>query len=576
MQKMARVQLSPNLKRFKFFFDLLKRTTDNYIFLTDIQENIVLLSPNIVQDFDLPGEILEDFDRYWMPLVHPEESEAYAESIRAVIVNRTSREHAFEYRVKTRKGEYVWIRCRGIVGTDREGKPSIFTGVMTRMAQRNRADEVTGLLNKYQFEHAVKSALAEYRATGEGGALIVFGLDNFKIINETYNRVIGDQVLKRVARQIEEVLPPALTLYKLDGDEFGIVYPQATEQDVADLFLSIQGCLSRPQEMDGHQYFNTASAGTVMYPSAGKDYLVLHKHAEAAMDIAKREGKNRNCMFSKEQYNRWVRSITMRDSLWDSVENGCDGFQLFYQPQVAAGDRELVGAEALLRWKNAKGRMVAPMEFIPILEETKLIIPVGKWIFEEAVRTCKAWREVRPHFSVSVNLSYEQVKELSFKEFALDCLERYDLPSDAIILELTESKIVADWNFVNKQFNAFREQGIRIAMDDFGTGYSSLSSLKNLSCDIVKIDREFVKKILENEFDRELVESVVSLCHSIGIRACIEGVEAEEEYTLLRDRCQADAIQGYLFGHPESEDNFREKFLCGPRELAPTAPPQSH
>ena len=575
MRKTYRLPLSPNLKRFKFYFDLLKRTTDDYLFLADMQENMMMASPNLVQDFELPGEIMEDFSRHWFFLIHPEERDSYRKSIEAVMQHKT-REHLLEYRVKSRKGEYVWIRCRGCVGLDRDGRPSIFTGVMTRLSQRNLADEVTGLLNKYQFERAVKCALNAYRATGEGGALMVLGLDNFKIINETHNRVVGDRVLREVARQIEDVLPQELTLYKLDGDQYGLVCLGYGEKEVADLFATIQGCLAHPYTVDGHQYFNTISAGTVFYPLGGKDYLVLHKHAEAAMDMAKRAGKNRNCLFSKEQYNRWVRSITMRDSLWDCVENNCEGFSLFFQPQVRASDRELIGAESLLRWRNPKGRMVAPMEFIPILEETKLIVPVGKWIFEEAVRICKRWRQVRPEFHISVNLSYEQVKDLSFKNFALECLEKYGMPSDAIVLELTESKIVADWSFVNQQFEAFRQAGIKIAMDDFGTGYSSLASFKNLCCDIVKIDREFVKKILENDFDKKLVEYVVALCHSMGIQACIEGVEDIEEYKLLTERCKADAIQGYLFGHPESEENFEEKFLKGEKYLEPCSPPQSH
>ena len=575
MRKTYRLPLSSNLKRFKFYFDLLKRTTDDYLFLADMQENMMMASPNLVQDFELPGEIMEDFSRHWFSLIHPEEREGYRKSIEAVMQHKT-REHLLEYRVKNRKGEYVWIRCRGCVGLDRDGRPSIFTGVMTRLSQRNLADEVTGLLNKYQFERAVKCALNSYRATGEGGALMVLGLDNFKIINETHNRVVGDRVLREVARQIEDVLPQELTLYKLDGDQYGLVCLGYGEKEVADLFATIQGCLAHPYTVDGHQYFNTISAGTVFYPLGGKDYLVLHKHAEAAMDMAKRAGKNRNCLFSKEQYNRWVRSITMRDSLWDCVENNCEGFSLFFQPQVRASDRELIGAESLLRWRNPKGRMVAPMEFIPILEETKLIVPVGKWIFEEAVRICKRWRQVRPEFHISVNLSYEQVKDLSFKNFAMECLEKYGMPPDAIVLELTESKIVADWSFVNQQFEAFRQAGIKIAMDDFGTGYSSLASFKNLCCDIVKIDREFVKKILENDFDKKLVEYVVALCHSMGIQACIEGVEDIEEYKLLTERCKADAIQGYLFGHPESEENFEEKFLKGDKYLEPCSPPQSH
>lgn len=566
MQKNNRVSLSPVLKKYKFFFDLMKRTTDAYLFCTDMQTNTVMVSPNLVQDFDLPGEILYDFDQYWMPMIHPEERGPYLASMRALMKNRNVYEHFLEYRVKNRKGEYLWICCRGRIGLDREGNPVVFAGMMTRMAQRNQADEVTGLLNKYQFEHGVKMALSGCRVTGEGGAIILFGLDNFKIVNETHNRLVGDQVLRHVAGAVGSILPPMLTLYKLDGDEFAVIYPNAGQEEVDELFTSIQRSLSQPKNMDGHTYFCTVSAGTVFYPESGKDYLVLHKHAEAAMDIAKREGKNRNCIFSKEQYNRWVRSISMRDSLRESVENGCVGFSLFFQPQVSARDQRLIGAEALLRWKNSKGRMVSPMEFIPILEETMLIIPLGRWIVEEAIRVCMKWRKIVPDFRVSVNMSYEQVKDASFKEFVNECLDRYEMPPEALILELTESKIIADWNFVNKEFDHFRKKGIAIAMDDFGTGYSSLATLKNLSCDIVKIDREFVKKILENDFDRRLVKYTVEICHSIGIKTCIEGVEETEEYELLRRECNADTIQGYLFGRPESIENFEEKFLGGKME----------
>ena len=161
MKKDNRINLSPALRRFKFFFDLLKKTTDNYIFFADLQENIIVVSPNLVNDFALPSEIMTNFNEYWQELIHPEERAQVKAALRAVTVKCTVFEHSMEYRVKNRKGEYVWLRCRGRVGTDREGNPNIFTGFMFRMAQRNRADEVTGLLNKYQFEHAVKMALAQ-------------------------------------------------------------------------------------------------------------------------------------------------------------------------------------------------------------------------------------------------------------------------------------------------------------------------------------------------------------------------------------------------------------------------------
>ena len=549
------------LRRFKFYFDVLKKTSDAYLFATDLQHPVVMISPNLAADFALPGEVLADFDQVWIPCIHPEDRKEYQAFMRSLFVDKSTREHDLEYRVKTHKGEYCWIRCRGRVSNDAAGRPSLFAGTIVRLGQKNKVDEVTGLFNKYQFEQAVRAGLNRYHTDGAGGALMVFGLDNFKIVNETYNRSYGDLVLKTWARHIENILPPMLTLYKLDGDEFGLVYPGCTEADVTAIFSSVQKCMMRPQEIDGHMVFCTISAGTVFYPQAGKDYLVLHKHAEAALDMAKRNGKNKNCLFSKAQYNRWVRSISMRDDLRDSVEQGCRGFSLFFQPQVSARGQKIIGAEALLRWMNPKGRMVAPMEFIPILEETKMIIPVGKWVFEESVKICREWQKKMPEFCVSVNVSYEQIKDGTFQDFVGQCTAKYGIEPRSIVLELTESSIVADWEYVNRQFDAFREQGFRIAMDDFGTGYSSLVYLKNLSCDIVKIDREFVKNILSNDFDRHIVEYTVELCHSVGMKTCIEGVEEVEEYDLLTEICKADSIQGYLFGHPESVPVFEKQFL---------------
>ena len=299
----------------------------------------------------------------------------------------------------------------------------------------------------------------------------------------------------------------------------------------------------------------------VFYPQSARDPLVLHKYAQAALDAAKAGGKNRINEFSKEVYNRWLRSLTIQEQILQDVKAGCRNFELYFQPQVAGDDQHLVGAETLLRWKNNKGRMVAPMEFIRILEETKTIVPVGRWIFEQALRVCKEWRKRIPNFCMSINMSYEQIKDLSLLEFVEDCLRRHDMPADAVVLELTESKIVSDLKFVNAQFDAFRSCGIKVAMDDFGTGYSSLSSLKNLNCDIVKIDRAFVMRILENHFDRKLVEYTVDLCHSIGMTTCIEGVERQDEYDCLVKICKTDTIQGYLFGRPEPQDIFEQKFL---------------
>ena len=563
MRRAGRSALSPLLKRLKLYFDLLKRTTSGYLYVVDLENKVALTSPNIVRDFGIPAETMEflEFRRAWRSIMHPTECERVTEVFDAVLQGRV-KEGCVEFRARTRKGDYEWIECRCAAALDREGKKTLYAGIFRLMGQRNRADAVTGLLNKYQLEQRMKAALDEARETGRGGALMILGIDNFKIVNEAYNRSFGDQVLREVAQRIKKILSTDFRLYKLDGDEFGIVYPGADEADVENLYRSIQTALLEPQPIQDRQYFCTMSGGTVFFPQFGKEYLVLHKYAEAALTFAKQSGKNKNCIFSKEVYNRWLRSLTAREDIRRSVEDGCRGFSLCFQPQVGADSQRIIGAEALLRWQNSKGRMVAPMEFIPLLEETQLMIPVGKWIADTAVGICRKWQKIIPDFRMSINLSYVQLRDPSFKDAVKACVERYGVDPKSIILELTEHTVTSDWNFINREFASLRECGLKIAMDDFGTGCSSLAMFKNLSCDIVKIDRAFVKEILSSDFDRRIVEYTVELCHSVGMSVCIEGVETEEEYELLTKTCKVDSIQGYLFGRPETQQGFEEKFLA--------------
>lgn len=555
-------KLSPLLERIRFYFDVLQESSEAYYFVIDFSAGITLLSQRMADDFGIGDTVIGSLAEAWLPLVHPEDLPKVRQ-IDDDIQHGDGVGDRFnvEYRSKNKHGEYVWMRVCGKLLRDAEGKPQFLGGILNPLDRLNQADGVTGLLNKLQFEMAVNRALADYSRNGVGGRIMVLGLDNFRAINEANNRSFGDAVLRMTARQLVNLLPPGAMVYKLDGDEFGIILPGARTAQVAQIFGAVQACMSRQQFIDGKPYFCTISAGTVAYPEDGKEYYKLFKHAETALALAKRGGKNQNVVLTPELYSRYVRSLAMRDKLKTCVENGCEGFQLFYQPQIEARTKRLIGAEALLRWKQPEGRMVSPMEFVPILEETKLILPVGKWIIEEALRTCKKWREILPNFKMSINVSSVQIKDMTFFPFVREAIQRIGVPPEAVTLELTESTIVSDWTFINQQFNEFRDQGVQIAMDDFGTGYSSLAYLKKLSCDIVKVDREFVKNILDNDFDTKLVEYTVTLCRSVGIRTCIEGVEENEVYEIVTNRCGADYIQGYLFGRPVSEHDFYETYL---------------
>jgi hypothetical protein len=561
MSGKKRITLSPVLKEHKFIYDLMKNTTSDYAFMMDPVEGIFLASPSFVQAYDLPAETLENISGVLEPFVYMQDRKPLASLFASVNSLTEGRERQLDFRMRDAKGNLSWLRLKGKIGLAKDGTPNLFAGTISQLARRNSADSVTGLLNRYQFIDDLTAALRTARETGGSGGLLVMGVDNFRTVNEAFNHEVGDIILRQISERILQNIPRGLSLYRLDGDEFGLIYPDADEEMLTEFFIRVQREFAHPQVYDGRQYIVTVSAGMVFYPQSARDPLILHKYAQAALDAAKSGGKNRLSAFSKEVYNRWLRSLTIQEQILQDVKAGCRNFELYFQPQVAGDDRHIVGAETLLRWKNSKGRMVAPMEFIKILEETKTIVPVGRWIFEQALRTCKEWRRSIPNFSMSVNMSYEQIKDLSFLEFIDDCLKRHDMPPDSVVLELTESKIVGDMKFVNARFDAFRSHGIKVAMDDFGTGYSSLASLKNLNCDIVKIDRAFVIRILENHFDQKLVEYTVDLCHSIGMTTCIEGVERPEEYDCLVKICKTDTIQGYLFGRPEPQEAFEKKFL---------------
>ncbi len=556
-----RAPLSPILRQNKRIFDLMKNTTSDYAFMMDPAADVFLASPTFVRDYALPSETLTHVADVLHPLICVQDRRAFDAIFSSLMDVTEGRERQLDFRITNAKGDLTWLRLKGNIGLSEDGHPNLFVGTISQLARRNAADSVTGLLNRYQFTEDLGEALRTARETGKGGGLLVMGIDNFRTVNEAFNHEIGDVILREISECILQNVPRRLSLYRLDGDEFGLIYPEADEEMLREFFIRVQREFAHPQVYDGRQYLVTMSAGMVFYPQAARDPLVLHKYAQAALDTAKAGGKNRLNAFSKEVYNRWLRSLTIQKQILEDVKAGCRNFELYFQPQVAGDDQHIVGAETLLRWKNEKGHMVAPMEFIRILEETKTIVPVGRWIFEQALRVCKEWRKKIPNFCMSVNMSYEQIKDLSFLKFIEDCLHRHDMPPDAVVLELTESKIVSDLKFVNAQFDAFRMHGIKIAMDDFGTGYSSLSSLKNLNCDIIKIDRAFVMRILDNHFDQKLVEYTVELCHSIGKTTCIEGVESQDEYDCLVKICKTDTIQGYLFGRPEPQDVFEQKFL---------------
>ncbi|HBG1250993.1 TPA: GGDEF and EAL domain-containing protein [Clostridioides difficile] len=543
---------SLSLDHIEIFFELLSQSTEDYIFFWDINRNKFKISSAIFDEFNLSKEIESDLVSCWSKIVYPDDVQIWKDDIQELLHGKKG-EHNLEYRLINKYEEIVWISCRGKVYVSDDPKTIFLVGRIKNIGEKNKFDSITGTWNREQFEHRMNYLIKE--KIYKNGAMFIMDIDNFKNINEKYGHSYGDKVLRAIATEVLEYLPKDVRLYRLDGDEFAFFYPMCTKETIEKIYEKIQMYTNTQHEIESNKYYCTVTAGVAMYPEDGDNYLDLFKHADIALDIAKISGKNRIKFFSQEFYENKLKVISMQQKLRECVENNFNDFELFFQPQVNAVTKEVIGAEVLLRWHSSTYGEVSPVEFIPILEQSNLIIPVGKWIIKEAVKQCKEWHKINPDFKISVNVSYIQLKEDFFRDFIVECLVEYQLRPEFLILELTENCWIPDINLLNDKFISLKGIGVYIAIDDFGTGYSSLNYLKELSVNIIKIERSFVKNITYNSYEYTFLEYIIKLAHIINLKVCVEGIESYEEYDIVKS-LGVDIIQGFLFGRPVSASEF--------------------
>ena len=541
-----------SLDHIEIFFELLSQSTEDYIFFWDINRNKFKISSAIFDEFNLSKEIESDLVNCWSKIVYPDDVQIWKDDIQELLHGKKG-EHNLEYRLINKYEEIVWISCRGKVYVSDDPKTIFLVGRIKNIGEKNKFDSITGTWNREQFEHRMNYLIKE--KIYKNGAMFIMDIDNFKNINEKYGHSYGDKVLRAIATEVLEYLPKDVRLYRLDGDEFAFFYPMCTKETIEKIYEKIQMYTNTQHEIESNKYYCTVTAGVAMYPEDGDNYLDLFKHADIALDIAKISGKNRIKFFSQELYENKLKVISMQQKLRECVENNFNDFELFFQPQVNAVTKEVIGAEVLLRWHSSTYGEVSPVEFIPILEQSNLIIPVGKWIIKEAVKQCKEWHKINPDFKISVNVSYIQLMEDFFRDFIVECLVEYQLRPEFLILELTENCWIPDINLLNDKFISLKGIGVYIAIDDFGTGYSSLNYLKELSVNIIKIERSFVKNITYNSYEYTFLEYIIKLAHIINLKVCVEGIESYEEYDIVKS-LGVDIIQGFLFGRPVSASEF--------------------
>ncbi|MBW2275057.1 MAG: EAL domain-containing protein [Deltaproteobacteria bacterium] len=432
-------------------------------------------------------------------------------------------------------------------------------------------DDLTALPNRQRLKERLSEALVEARRNDAMLALLILDLDRFKEINDSLGHGAGDLVLKQVAERLgqcvrssDSVARPdsansAHMLSRQGGDEFTILLDKINSAyDASRVCSRILTALEEPFQINGHDVVVGASIGIAVYPHDGDDGETLIKHADTAMYHAKQAGRNDYEYFSDSMKKEALHKLTVEGDLRKAIER--NEFVLHYQPKVSSKDGKVCGLEALVRWEHPEQGRIPPDAFIPVAEETGLIVPIGDWVIRAACSQMRAWRDAGlPPVPVAVNVSSRQFRKCNLLETVAESLAEAGLSPRNLVIEVTESIMLQHEEQAVRALTRLKDLGVRVALDDFGTGYSALGYLRRLPLDSIKIDRCFVSELGQNEQSASIVEAVIAMAHGLGLEVVGEGVETEEQAEFLRSH-DCDELQGYLFGAPVAGDAIPELF----------------
>ncbi|MCJ8168508.1 EAL domain-containing protein [Atopomonas sediminilitoris] len=433
-------------------------------------------------------------------------------------------------------------------------------------------DPLTQLPNRLLLEQRMQQALRNAQGTPLGGAVLFLDLDRFKHINDSLGHPVGDLLLRAVAERLQQQLEDDDTLARLGGDEFIILLPRRrTSQDAEHAARKLLNCFNQPLRADEHEFFLHASIGISLYPQDSNNVAELISHADAAMYRAKRQGRNRFAFYSKELTEQALRRVQLEHQLHHALQN--NQFELYYQAKTRLSDGQLCGAEALIRWNHAEKGLISPLDFIPLAEESGLILPISDWVMEQASRQLALWHRAYGHFGpLAINLAGAQLQQPGLVEQIRSLLDSYQIPADQLELEISEGFIMQQADDTLDTLQQLKTLGVQLALDDFGTGHSSLRYLKQLPLDTLKIDKAFIQGLPHDQHDVAITRAILALGLNLDLTVVAEGVETHQQEQFLRNEgCQLS--QGFLISHPIPAAQFAEQFLKQHNTLGTRAKP---
>ena len=455
--------------------------------------------------------------------------------------------------VEIQTQDVTWNGARALQSTVAD--VSLRKGYEERLQRQANFDEITGLPNRVLALDRLSTAVISAGRHRHRGGVLFLDLDQFKKINDTWGHATGDQLLRMAADRIRGSVRQEDTVARLGGDEFTVILPDIdSPAHVEPVIHKILNAFSDPFVLGTHEAFVTASIGVSVFPDDSDDPAALMQNADVAMYRAKEKGRNTFQYFTPELNERATERMRMEGNLMHALDR--KEFLLHFQPIVDVRSHRLVGAEALLRWSNADLGLLPPERFVPLAEDTSLILPVGRWILDTACRQLSRWRDSgNAQMTISVNISARQLRGKGLVDAVSEALQGHAVPPHCLELEITEGCLMSDLEETRAALHALDRLGVRLALDDFGTGYSCLSYLKQLPVDTVKIDKSFVVNVSRDPGDAAVVEAIIAMAHRLGIRVIGEGVETNEQLEFIRLR-GCDLAQGYFFSRPLSGEAF--------------------
>lgn len=582
-------------EQMEYIVELFNPCMDDYLYVFDLQKDCYKISKHATERFLLPGDNFDDAAKAHHTFVYSEDQSRLDDEFRRIMSGEIVF-HNMHYRWLDRAGKPVWINCRGRVLNDADGKPHFLVGCINEIGQKQKADNVSGLLG----ESSLSAYVEQFEDGLPDGFFLRIGIDDFRDINGDFGMEYGDYILKSTADCIAENIKPSQRLYRILADEFMVVDFSGGDMEAAtELYKNIRKSLNTFIEENGYKSVFTISAGAVDTAKTSGTYENIMKLSEYALNTAKEQGKNRCYIYMQEDYDVFLRKKQITRQLHHAVNHGFEGFETYYQPIVDTKTRRLVGAEALMRFsmpercedgetkkeavcvgedghdadEKVHWERISPVEFIPLLEETGLIIPAGKWMLHQAISTCSRWQKYIPNFRININLSYVQVMKSRVLTEILTALRLYGLEPSAVGIELTESGYLDTNTHFQKLWDGLKKNGVLVILDDFGTGYSNLHCLGDLRPNYIKIDRSFTLKALNNQYEHDLMTQIITMTHKLDLTICVEGIETEDEFAKISE-LDPDYIQGFLFGKPQPAEEFYENLIkpaiaaCGTHEVS--------